>query len=183
MANMSSASGKLYITTLSVTECEEVYKLINIITDKWFYEFRPYGELTIDEVIDSCNEESDDEVTMETSFYADGKWSFQTNAELFGVWLQNSDKLDSSPKVKVAIDILSKIKFVLEFQFDEDEPGCGFIGVGNVRLVHLGNTDLKDSEVLDTELESHDLTIENLVAYRGFDEGYAQEYLGGGLLK
>ena len=178
MANISSASGKLYITASSVVECEEIYKLINILTDKWFYEFRMYDELTVHEVIDSCNEESDDEVTMETSFYADGKWSFQTNAELFGVWLQNSDKLDSSPKVKTAIDILSKIKFVLEFEFDEDEPGCGFIGIGNVRLAHLGNTDLKDSEVLDTELESHDLTVENLVAYRGFDEGYAQEYLG-----
>ena len=177
MANMSSASGTLYITASSVAECEEIYKLINIITDKWFYEFRPYGELTINEVIDSCNEESNSQVTMETSFYADGKWSFQTNAELFGVWLQNSDKLDPSPKVKTAINMLSKIKFVLEFQFDEDEPGSGFIGVGNVRLVHLGNTDLKDSEVLDSELESHDLTVENLVTYRGFDENYAKEYL------
>lgn len=178
MANISSANGTLYITALSVAECEEVYKLINIITDKWFYEFRPYGELTINEVVDSCNEESNSQVTMKTSFYADGKWSFQTNAELFGVWLQNSDKLDLSSKVKAAIDMLSKIKFVLEFEFDEDEPGCGFVGVGNVRLVHLGNTDLKDSEVLDTELESHDLTVENLVTYRGFDKDYAKEYLG-----
>ena len=81
MANISSASGKLYITASSVAECEEIYKLINILTDKWSYEFRMYDELTVHEVIDSCNEESDDEVTMETSFYADGKWSFQTNAD------------------------------------------------------------------------------------------------------
>ena len=178
MANISSASGKLYITASSVAECEEIYKLINILTDKWFYEFNTYDELTINEVIDSCNEESDSQVTMETSFYADGKWSFQTNAELFGVWLQNSDKSDPSSKVKTAIDKLSKIKFVLEFKFDEDEPGCGFIGIGNVRLAHLENTNLKDSEVLNTELESHDLTVENLVTYRGFDEDYAKEYLG-----
>lgn len=178
MANISSASGTLYITASSIAECEEVYKLINIITDKWFYKFRTYNELAIYEVIDSCDEESDSQVTMETPFYADGRWSFQTNAELFGVWLQNSDKLDSSPKVKSAMDMLSKIKFVLEFVFDEDEPGCGFVGVGNVRLVHLENTDLKDSEVLNTELESHDLTVENLVTYRGFDEDYAKEYLG-----
>ena len=178
MANISSASGKLYITASSVAECEEIYKLINILTDKWSYEFRMYDELTVHEVIDSCNEESDDEVTMETSFYADGKWSFQTNAELFGVWLQNAELIDPTSKVKAAIDMLSKIKFVLEFQFDEDEPGCGFIGVGTVRLAHFENTALSDSKVLDTELESHDLTVENLVAYRGFDEGYAQEYLG-----
>lgn len=178
MANVSSASGKLYITASSVTECEEIYKLINILTDKWSYEFRMYDELTVYEVIDSCNEESDDEVTMETSFCADGKWSFQTNAELFGVWLQNAELIDPTSKVKTAINMLSKIKFVLEFQFDEDEPGCGFIGIGTVRLAHLGNTALSDSKVLDTELESHDLTVENLVAYRGFDEGYAQEYLG-----
>lgn len=178
MANISSASGKLYITTSSVTECEEIYKLINILTDKWFYEFSMYDELIVHEVINSCNEESDDEVTMETSFYADGKWLFQTNAELFGVWLQNAELIDPTSKVKAAINMLSKIKFVLEFQFDEDEPGCGFIGVGNVRLAHLGNTALSDSKVLDTELESYDLTVENLVAYRGFDEGYAQEYLG-----
>lgn len=178
MANISSASGKLYITASSIAECEEIYKFINILTDKWSYEFRMYDELTVHEVIDSCNEESDDEVTMETSFYADGKWSFQTNAELFGVWLQNAELIDPTSKVKAAINMLSKIKFVLEFQFDEDEPGCGFIGVGNVRLAHLGNTALSDSKVLDTELESHDLTVENLVAYRGFNEGYAQEYLG-----
>lgn len=178
MANISSASGKLYITASSVAECEEIYKLINILTDKWFYEFRMYDELTVYEVIDSCNEESDDEVTMETSFYADGKWSFQTNAELFGVWLQNAELRYPTSKDKAAINMLSKIKFVLEFQFDEDEPGCGFIGVGTVRLAHLGNTALSDSKVLGSELESHDLTVENLVAYRGFDESYAQEYLG-----
>lgn len=178
MANISSASGKLYITASSVAECEEIYKFINILTDNWFYEFSMYDELIVHEVINSCNEESDDEVTMETSFYADGKWSFQTNAELFGVWLQNAELIDPTSKVKAAINMLSKIKFVLEFQFDEDEPGCGFIGVGNVRLAHLENTALSDSKVLDTELESYDLTVENLVAYRGFDEGYAQEYLG-----
>lgn len=160
MANISSASGKLYITASSVTECEEIYKLINILTDNWFYEFSMYDELIVHEVINSCNEESDDEVTMETPFYADGKWSFQTNAELFGVWLQNAKLIDPTSKVKAAINTLSKIKFVLEFQFDEDEPGCGFIGVGNVRLAHLGNTALSDSKVLDTELESHDLTVE-----------------------
>ena len=178
MANISSVSGTLYINASSVAECKKVYKLINILTDKWFYEFRTYDELTINEVTDSCDEESDSQVTMKTSFYADGKWSFQTNAELFGVWLQNSDKSDPSPKVKAAIDMLSKIKFVLEFKFDEDEPGCGFVGIGNVQLAHLGNTDLKDSKVLNTELESHELTVKNLVTYRGFDEDYAKEYLG-----
>lgn len=178
MANVSSVHGKLYITASTTAECEEVYKLIDILTDRWAYGFNMYDGLTVYEVIDSCNEESDSQVTMETSFYADGKWSFQTNAELFGVWLSTSHFSNPSSKIKAAIDMLSKIKFVLGFEFDEDETGCGFIGIGKVRLFHPGNTALNKSEVLETELESHDLTVENLVNYRGFDEDYAREYLG-----
>lgn len=176
MANISSVNGTLYITAPSITECEEVYKLIRIITNKWAYEFEMYDDFSISEVIDS-NPETDNEITMETSFYADGKWSFQNNARLFGKWLQNSDRIDSSPEVCSAIELLSKIKFVLEFEYDEDEPGCKFVATGNLILFHPKNTELRNSKIINDEFESHDLTVKSLMNYRGFDEEYAKEYL------
>lgn len=176
MANVSSVDGKLYITASSVEECEEVYKLIEIITDKWGYEFKMYNSFTVSEVIDSHSETAS-EVTMETPFYAEGRWSFQCNAEEFGRWLQNASEHNQSPKIHSAVEMLTKLRFVLEFEYNEDETGQQFVGVGNLKMVHTENTPLKESEILENEFEAHDLTIGNLVEYRGYDEKSAEEYL------
>lgn len=178
MANISSVNGILYITAASTMECEKIYKLIKFITNKWVYSFNMYDEFTISEV-KVAHSESDDEVTMETPFNGEGRWSFQNNAQSFGVWLGDSIRIHSNPTIEIfeAAKELMSLKFVLEFEYDEDEPGQQFIGVGKTKLFHIANTPLEEMEILEDEFVSHELTVENLVEYRGFDEEYAKEYL------
>lgn len=177
MANNSSVDGIFYITASSTIECEKIYNLIDILTKNWAYSFNMYDKFTISEVT-IAHSESEDEVTMETPFNAEGRWTFQANAQEFGQWLVNFSYPSSNTAINNAIEELSKLKFVLEFEYDEDEPGQGFIGVGKTRLFHTANTPLDVMEILEDEFESHELTVENLVEYRGFDEDYAKNYLG-----
>lgn len=177
MANNSSADGTFYITASSTLECEKIYKLIDIISKHWAYSFNMYDEFTISEVT-IAHSESEDEVTMETPFNAEGRWTFQNNAQNFGYWLDNSKYPSSDTTIDDAIKELSKLKFVLEFEYDEDETGQQFIGVGKTRLFHPADVSLSASEILEEEYETYELTVENLVEYRGFDEDYAKDYLG-----
>lgn len=177
MANISSADGTFYITASSTLECEKIYKLIDIISKHWSYSFNMYDELTVSEVT-IAHTETDDEVTMETPFNAEGRWTFQSNAQNFGYWLDSSSYPSSDTTIPNAIKELSKFKFVLEFEYDEDEPGQQFVGVGKTRLFHPAGASLSASEILIEEYESYPLTVENLIEYRGFDEYYAKDYLG-----
>ena len=112
---------------------------------------------------------------MSVGFSATGRWTFQNNIQAFGKWLNNSDYHDGELE---AIERLEKHAFTLRFEYDEDEPGSMFIGKGSATLVHKKDTRLADMELTEDEYESYDLTVENLVDIRGFDEDYAKSYLG-----
>ena len=67
----------------------------------------------------------------------------------------------------------------MEFEYNEDELGEQFVGVGKTKLFHPVGVSLSASEILEDEYETHELTVENLVEYQGFDEEYAKNYLEG----
>lgn len=176
MANLSDVSGTLTITSSSLKDCEEVLEFLNIITNHWGYSFDTYDEPSVTEAYTGQTKEKDT-VSIEIPFNASGRWSFQENIRLFGVWLATT-KEEQNKDAPDAIRKLQKYPFSLHFEYDEDETGCEFVGEGSATLVHKGNTPLENMEITENDHESHELTVENLVNIRGFDEDYAKSYLG-----
>lgn len=175
MANLADVSGNLTITAETLNDCKEILELIDIITKHWYYSFSTYDEASIVEVTVGQTKDKD-KVSIEIPFNASGRWSFQNNASLFGAWLANT-KEEENKDVPEAIRKLKKYSFSLRFEYDEDELGNQFIGEGVTTLVHEGNTPLDNMKVIEDDYHSYELTVENLVNIRGFDEDYAKSYL------
>lgn len=175
MANLADVSGNLTITAETLEDCKEILEFINIITNHWYYSFSTYDEASIVEVTVGQIKDKD-KVSIEIPFNALGRWSFQENINLFGAWLANTKK-ETNEDAPNAIRKLKKYDFTLRFEYDEDETGNEFVGEGTATLVHKGNTPLDSMKVIEDDYHSYELTVENLVNIRGFDEDYAKSYL------
>ena len=173
MANLSDVSGTLTITAKDWKECEEILSLIELITNHWYYNFDTQGEPWLAGGSMGPDPENDTE-WLGINFTASGRWSFANNIERFGAWLQNT----KDPEAQLYIKKLTEKEFKLFFDYNEDEPGVSFIGVGTALLHHKANIPLEEMEVIDQDFEEYELTVENLVELRDFDEDYAKQYLG-----
>ncbi len=163
MANCSDVSGEIFCDAGTAEKSKEVLELIQKITNHW-----PCYNFDLDNEPEAISDSS-----ASSTFYATGRWTFQRNVQNFGNWLYTTEEEDAQEAIKK----LTAIPFSLTFTYDEDEPGCGFVGEGEAELRHKANTPLKDIELISDNYECHDLTVENLVNVRGFEEDYAEHYL------
>lgn len=161
MANISSTFGNACIYAESADKAEKICNAINTVTSEFGY----YTEFDIDE-----NGKNISEKNYSCSFQACGRWSYETNLENFGSWLDSSRE-----KHLEIIEMLEKEDFRIILDFTDEECGCQFIYTACAELIHKANTPIKDTEFNMLEKIFYDYTRKNLKVLCGYDDDYIND--------
>lgn len=190
MANISSGYGTVTIYAKNLREIAELAYLQYLNEKKAYY----YTTLTeIDELSSILNDDNktlndkltaiDKELYSDTSdtyndcpIYAEftldlaGRWSFANNINWFFTQAFNLTHLyDHSDEINQLIDKVKQRNYYVEFNFTEEEGGCGFIQEGEVIIKWNGQ--YQEQTIESEEYHEYEYSAANLIGVGLYDAG------------
>ena len=154
MANLSTAFGNSQITAPSYEEAETLLKLFHAYQSDYGDYSTWYSE--------SRDRDPDTEGRIICTFDATGRWSFSTNIECFGKWL-NHDVSNEHRK------FIESIPWTVKYWYTDYEPGCEVLGQGWDKVVHQAGQSLEDVEYISGDWNDYPMTYYNIMDLMQWD--------------
>lgn len=154
-----------YYTTLN-----EIYALYSILDD----DNKTLSDklTTIDKELYSDTSDTYKDCPIYAEFTLDlaGRWSFANNINWFFSQAFNLTNLyDHSNEINKLIDKVKQRNYYVEFNFAEEESGCGFIQEGNVIIKWNGQR--QEQTVESEEYHEYEYSAANLIKFDLYDAG------------
>ena len=184
MANISTASGSMVFFAKTKEDMAKVVQGVFGTSMHWHYAtFPASGSLpSREDIVAGVADEGYSSFREALAYYdgsislplcyterieGDGRWSFDSNIESLGKWLESSD----APPFE-----LNGIEFAVGYDNVGDvEFGCSHLSLYNALLYHKAGTPLDSMQVLRLNDNSYELTKENLAFVMEWDEDMVKE--------
>ena len=166
MANISDAQGNIRIS-VETDSFETLERAVTLINDSFREGSYPTTFLNVpfhkDNMYDitSCDIKKDGKcLTVEDSFFAEGRWTYETNIESFGDWLDYSYGSDNENR-----KFLENLTFDIYYDFVDYEPGLQVFYKAEALNHHQAGKPLTETTAEITNEEEIDYTLDNAFEY------------------
>ena len=154
MANLSTASGNVWITAPTYEDVIKIAELVNDGTGGGDY----FTLINKDEF--RFDEETKDFCRVSFPFCGCGRWAFTNNIHYSGRWIKEWLHIK---KRYDDIAYLESIDWKMHYEYTDYECGCMLLGEGTDDVVHKANQDLSNTEFIEGEWEDFDYTYYNIM--------------------
>jgi hypothetical protein len=166
MANVSDAQGNIRIS-VETDSFEILERAVTLINDSFREGAYPTMFLNVPSHknnmydLTSCDVKKDGKcLTVEDSFFADGRWTYETNIESFGNWLDYSYGSDNENR-----KFLENLTFDIHYDFVDYEPGLQVFYKAEALNHHQAGKPLTETTAEITNEEEIDYTLDNAFEY------------------
>ena len=172
MANLSNAFGQITIKAKSIEAIKNL-----IILQKEFEKYSHYetnlNSFNLNEnqlekdIVENVIQTGDNYFIYEDNFNATGRWSFESNVS----WFLNSLEFskNDSEEIKKLKEKCQKETYEIDFEINDEEPGCQFIVSAIASIDYDPSQNLKNYTYDITA--DYDYTVENLIKLGFYDDG------------
>lgn len=162
MANISSAYGNLRIS-VETNSTKTFEKAVNLIIDSLWY--GSYYTETF--CLDPHNAKKDGKyLSVEDSFNGFGRWTYESNIENFGIWLEEKYRSDDESRA-----FLENLAFDIHYDFVDYEPGNQVFYQAEAVNSHQAGKPLSETMAEITNEKNIDFTVANAYKYEMEDPG------------
>ena len=172
MANLSSAFGQITIKAKSIEAIKNLIILQKEFEKTSCYEtnlnsFDLNKKQLEKDIVENAIQTDDDYFIYKDNFTATGRWSFESNVS----WFLNSLEFleNDSEEIRKLKEKCQKEEYEIDFEINDEEPGCQFIVSAIASIDYDPSQNLKDYTYDITA--DYDHTVENLIKLGFYDNG------------
>lgn len=188
MANLSDASGEVYLTAPTKEDCNKILQILDSSLGEgdYFTDFdikkRVYRNdeyLTEFDESKLFYEEVEEGVRASCNFSGCGRWDYSSNVERSPYWIKNSSITEEDLKY------LESLNWSAFYDFVDYEPGCEVLGRYSCEIKHEAGTKIEKSKFLGCDCDDYSFTWFNIMNLQGYsieellDDRYAWSVLDG----
>lgn len=192
MANLSSAQGTLMVRTADLDALVAFLILHQWSNSEAYYDttINELGVITSDSLLDAFEAIKanvittihqnrsflDEPASVRLDFSGTGRWTFENNIDYVFKWIDYNFK--SAPKEVQKVleplkDLIEKNWYELEYDFVDEEMGCGALYEASILIDKKSHRDLSSElNVCVSNMTCYDYTVENLE-----ELGFSAEHL------
>lgn len=170
MANISDASGEVYLTAPTKEDCNKILKILDSSLGEgdYFTEFNITKNISKDgEFLTEFDEskifyeELEEGIRAICSFSGCGRWTYSNNVERSPYWIkQNATKED--------IKYLESLSWSTFYEFQDYEPGCEVLGRFYCGIEHEAGMPLEEASYFEGDHEIMPMTWFNIMEVMGY---------------